>query len=158
MRVHQARRLTGVAFAAAALAITACGGEDNTEFIDASKKVTADISAIGQDIGETVSTADQQTDAALQTEFTELADRVGKSVTALGDLDAPEDDISTTVDALSSALTKGQKDLENIATAAGASDADGAKSATEALVADSPAISENNTKLKEQTAELEKDE
>ena len=158
MRVHQARRLTGVAFAAAALAITACGSEDNTEFIDASKKVTADISAIGQDIGETVSTADQQTDAALQTEFTELADRVGKSVTALGDLDAPEDDISKTVDALSSALTKGQKDLENIATAAGASDADGAKSATEARVADSPAISENNTKLKEQTAELEKDE
>lgn len=158
MRVHQARRLTGVAFAAAALAITACGGEDNTEFIDASKKVTADISAIGQDIGETVSTADQQTDAALQTEFTTLADRAGKAVTALGDLDAPEDDITKTVDALSSALTKGQKDLENIATAAGASDAEGAKSATEALVADSPAISENNTKLKEQTAELEKDE
>lgn len=158
MRVHQARRMAGVAFAAAALAITACGGEDNTEFIDASKKVTADISAIGQDIGETVSTANQQTDAALQTEFTELADRAGKAVTALGDLDAPEDDIKTTVDALSSALTKGQKDLENIATAAGASDADGAKTATESLVADSPAISENNTKLKEQTAELEKDE
>lgn len=158
MRVHQARRLTGVAFAAAALAITACGGEDNTEFIDASKKVTADISAIGQDIGETVSTANQQTDAALEKEFTTLADRAGKAVTELGDLDAPEDDITKTVDALSSALTKGQKDLENIATAAGASDADGAKAATEALVADSPAISENNTKLKEQTAELEKDE
>lgn len=158
MSVHHVRRLTGVAVAAAALALGACGGEDNTEFIDASKKVTADISAIGQDIGETVSTADQQTDAALETEFTTLADRAGKAVTALGDLDAPEDDITKTVDALSSALTKGQKDLENIATAAGASDAEGAKSATEALVADSPAISENNTKLKEQTAELEKDE
>ncbi|MGK2936790.1 MAG: hypothetical protein ACSLFR_03135 [Solirubrobacteraceae bacterium] len=158
MPVHHVRRRTGVALAAAALALSACGGEDNSEFIDASKKVTADISAIGQDIGETVSTADEETDAALETEFTTLADRAGKAVAMLGELDAPKDDITTTVDALSRALTKGQKDLENIATAAGASDADGAKAATEALVTDSPAISENNAKLKEQTAELEKDE
>ncbi|MBJ7520906.1 MAG: hypothetical protein JHC84_14510 [Solirubrobacteraceae bacterium] len=158
MRVHQARRLTGVALAAAALAITACGGEDNSDFIDASKKVTADISAIGQDIGETVTTAGEQTDAALQTSFSELADRAGESVTALDDLDAPEDDIQTTIDSLSTALKKGQTDLDNIATAAGASNADEARAATEALVADSPAISENNTKLKEQIAELEKEE
>lgn len=155
MRVHQARRLTGVALAAAALAITACGGEDNSDFIDPAMKVTADISTIGRDIGETVSGAGEQTDAALQTSFSELADRAGQSVTALGELDAPEDEINTTVDGLSSALTKGQTNLKNIATAAGASDPDGARAATEALVADIPAISENNTKLKAQIAELE---
>lgn len=158
MPAHRLRRIAGVAVAAAALALSACGGEDDQDFIDASKKTTTEISAIGQDIGTTVSGAAQETDADLQKEFTELADRAGKAVEDLGALDPPNDDIQTTVDELSSALSKGQKDLENIATAAGASDADGARTATQALVKDSPAISAGNTKLKKQTADLESEQ
>lgn len=158
MPAYRLRRLAGVAVAAAALALSACGGEDDQEFIDASKKTTTEISAIGQDIGTTVSEAADQTDAELQKQFGALADRAGKAVDDLDGLDAPNDDVQKTIDDLSSALTKGQKDLENIATAAGASDADGARNATQELVKDSPAISAGNTKLKEQTAELEKEQ
>lgn len=149
------RRITGAALAAGALALTACGGEDEQAFIDASKKASTEISAIGQDIGTTVSGAGEQTDAELQRQFTALADRTGKAASDVDALDPPNDDIQKTVDELSSALTKGQKDLESIASAAEASDADAARSATQELIKDSPAISAGNTKLEEQTAELE---
>lgn len=154
MPAHQLRRIASVALTGAALGLAACGGDDDTEFIDASNKVTADVTAIGEDIGTTVTGAGQQTDAELQRQFADLADRAGKAVTAVEDLDPPNDEITTTVDALSSALAKGQQDLENIAAAAGASDADGARTATQELVKDSPPISESNRRLKTQTAEL----
>lgn len=161
MPAHHARRAAGALLTAAALALGACGGDDGDstqEFVDASNKVTAEVSALGQDIGTTVTAAGEQTDAALQTQFSELATRAGDAVEGLDALEAPDDEVGGTVDALSTALTKGQKDLENIATAAGSSDAEGARTATQALVADSPAISEANTKLKEQTAALQSDE
>jgi hypothetical protein len=156
MSTHRIRLLAGTALAAAALLLTACGGEDDQAFIDASKKVSTEVSALGQDIGETVTGADEETDAQLQTQFTELADRAGAAVKDLDALEPPNDDVKKMVDDLSSALTKGQKDLDGIATAAGASDPVGARTATTSLVTDSPAISAANTKLKAQTAELEK--
>jgi hypothetical protein len=155
MPVHHVRRIALAALAACALVLAACGGEDDQAFIDASKKVTTEISDIGEDIGTTVSGAASQDDAELERQFTELADRAGKAVDDLDALDPPSEDTETTVNDLSSALTKGQKDLESIAAAAGDSDAAAARSATEELVKDSPAISAGNKKLKEQTEELE---
>lgn len=157
MPAHRLRRIAGVALVVAAGALSACGGDNEQEFIDASNKTTSEISAIGQDIGSTVSGAGDQTDAELRRQFTRLADRAAKAVKDLDALDPPDDDIRKTVDELSSALTKGQKDLENIASAAGASDAAAARTATQELVKDSPAISAGNRKLKEQTAKLEED-
>lgn len=155
MSAHRLRRIAGVALVVSATALAACGGEDDQAFIDASKQASTEISAIGQDIGTTVSAAGEQTDAELQRQFAALADRTGKAADDVDALDPPNDEIQKTVDDLSSALTKGQQDLENIASAAEASDADAARAATQQLVKDSPAISAGNTKLKEQTAELE---
>ena len=157
MSAHRVHRIAGAAFAAGAHALGACGGEDEQAFIDASGKATTEISALGQDIGMTVSGAGEQTDAELRRQFTALANRAGAAVEQLDTLDPPNDDLETTVDDLSAALAKGQKDLEGIASAAGASDAAAARSATQALVKDSPAISAGNEQLKEQTKKLDAD-
>lgn len=158
MSVHHIRLLAGTGLAAAALALAACGGEDNQEFIDAAKTASTEVSAIGTDLGPAVAGAAQKTNAELQTQFTTFADRVGKSVKDLKALDPPNEDVTSTVDALSTALTKAEKDLNDIAKAAGAGDAAAAEKASATLVTDSPPITESNTKLKKQVAELEKDE
>lgn len=154
---HQVRRLTAAVVAAAVLVLAACGDEDTADFVRDSNRVTSEISAIGRDIGTAVSGAGDQTDAELERQFAALAGRVGDVRTRLDDLDGPTDTIADTIVSLSDALAEGQKDLKDISEAAGAGDAAAARTATEALVADSPAISTYNRRLKTQTADLQRD-
>ena len=130
--------------AGVALAVAGCGGSDDSssdeaEFKSAAKAASAETSKIGDDLGSAIQAADKQTDAELATQFTDLASRARAVVADLNGL-KPPDEARAKVNALVSALGTGAQDLDAIATAARANDADSARSATVTLVKDSPAI------------------
>lgn len=135
-----------------ALAFAGCG-DDNGKSDDAAKAkaaaaaafktgaktATAATTKIGEDLGTAIQGADKETDAALAATFTSLATRARSVVADLNALDTPQESRAE-VTALVGALTTGAQDIDAIATAARAHDASSARSATETLVRDSPAI------------------
>ena len=134
-----------VAVAIAALA-AGCGGggddaakKDAAKFRSGAKAATTETTKIGTDLGTAVQAARNQTDAALAATFTDLASRARAVVADLNALDPP-DPSRAKVNALVSALGTGAQDLDAIAAAARAHDASSARSATETLGRDSPAI------------------
>ena len=90
--------------------------------------------------------------AQLAATFSGLTSRTRKTVAKLGSLDSPNE-ARKKVDALESALDTGAKDLAAITSAARESDAAAARSATEKLLRDSPAIQKANAALKAEVAE-----
>ncbi|MGI8730422.1 MAG: hypothetical protein ACR2LK_10615 [Solirubrobacteraceae bacterium] len=140
------------------LLVAGCGGDDSkqstAEFTKAATAATSETSKIGQDVGEAVTTARTQTDAALESSFGELTERVRDVVDDLEALDPP-DEASAKVDALAEALEGAAEHLDRIAMAAGSSDpepgrVEAARDAAEKLVGDSPEIMKANATLKEQ--------
>jgi len=138
-----------------ALAFAGCGGDSKEDdaAADAAKAkataeaafkkgataATAETTKIGEDLGTAIQGASRQTDAALAATFTSLAGRARGVVSDLNALETPQE-TRAEVTALVGALTTGAQDLDAIATAARANDASSARSATETLVRDSPAI------------------
>ena len=138
-----------------ALAFAGCGGDSkkDDEAADAAKAkaaataafkkgaeaATTETTQIGDDLGTAIQGASKQTDAALAAEFTSLASRARGVVSDLNALQTPLQSRAE-VTALAGALTTGAQDLDAIATAARAHDASSARSATQTLVQDSPAI------------------
>ena len=138
-----------------ALAFAGCGGDSEKDdaaadaakakaaaaaaFKTGAKAATTETTKIGDDLGEAIQGADKQTDAALAAEFTSLASRARGVVGDLNALETPQESRAE-VTALVGALTTGAQDLDAIATAARAHDASSARSATQTLVQDSPAI------------------
>jgi hypothetical protein len=108
-------------------------------FKTGAKAATTDTTKIGDDLGTAIQGADKETDAALAATFTSLASRARNVVADLNALETPQESRAE-VTALVGALTTGAQDLDAIATAARAHDASWARSATETLVRDSPAI------------------
>ncbi|MDP2711197.1 MAG: hypothetical protein Q8O56_08250 [Solirubrobacteraceae bacterium] len=136
----------------AALAVFAagCGGSDDDDgdddaqqsvaaFNAGAKAATTETTSIGREIGSTIRTARTQTNAQLAAKFTNLAARARAVVDKLNALDPP-DASRAKVTALVGALSTGAQDLDAIATAARAGDAAAARSATQTLARDSPAI------------------
>lgn len=138
-----------------ALAFAGCGGDDKKDdgaadaakakataaaaFKTGAKTATEETTKIGDDLGTAIQGADQETDAALAATFTSLATRARGVVADLNALETPQESRAE-VTALVGALTTGAQDLDAIATAARAHDASSARSATQTLVQDSPAI------------------
>ena len=138
-----------------ALAFAGCGGDSKKDdeaaaaakakaaaaaaFKTGAKAATAETTKIGEDLGTAIQGADKQTDAALAAEFGRLATRARGVVGDLNALETPQASRAE-VTALVGALTTGAQDLDAIATAARAHDASSARSATQTLVQDSPAI------------------
>ena len=137
-----------------ALAIAGCGSDSKDDgAADAAKataaaaaafktgatQATAETTKIGNDLGTAIQGAKKETDASLAATFTSLANRARAVVSDLNALDTPQESRAE-VTALVGALSTGAQDLDAIATAARGNDASSARSATETLVRDSPAI------------------
>jgi hypothetical protein len=131
--------------------IAGCGGDDKSDDVADFKKDAAAAAAkttlLGDDLGTAISTASSKTDAQLTATFADLTTRAKAIVADLRAL-KPNDASRQKVADLSEALDVGATDLEAIKTAAANSDADAARSATEKLVTDSPAIKDANAALK----------
>ena len=97
--------------------------------------------------GTAITTASTKTDAQLTAKFTDLTTRARAIVTQLKALE-PTDSARQKVADLAESLDVGATDLDVITKAATNSDGDAAKTATEKLVADSPAIKTANDALK----------
>jgi hypothetical protein len=104
------------------------------------------IGSIGTDVETAIKGAAQQSDAELAQQFAALADRTRAALATLQGLQAPAD-ATDELAALRTAVQTGATDLQAIATAADHGDAGAAKSATEALIAHSPAIGEAGDRL-----------
>lgn len=150
----RARRRVVPTVALVALAIAGCGGDSKDDGAAAAAKAktaaaaafktgataaTAETSKIGDDLGTAIQGAGKESDAGLAATFTSLAGRARGVVANLNALETPQD-TRAEVTALVGALTTGAQDLDAIATAARAHDASSARSATQTLVRDSPAI------------------
>lgn len=138
-----------------AIAFAGCGGDGKQDdeaaaaakakaaaaaaFKTGAKAATTETTKIGDDLGKAIQGAENETDAALAATFTSLASRARGVVADLNALETPQESRAE-VTALVGALTTGAQDLDAIATAARSNDAASARSATETLVRDSPAI------------------
>ena len=135
-----------------ALALAGCGDDGAKDddaakakaaataaFTTGAKAATAETTKIGNDLGTAIQGASKESDAALAATFTSLAGRARDVVADLNALETPQASRAE-LTALVGALTTGAQDLDAIATAARAHDASSARSATQTLVQDSPAI------------------
>ena len=119
-----------------------CGGDDGTSKEDYAKDfkpINDEFLALGREVGTTVQTARGQTDDALAQKFREQSERVGDLKSRLEDIDPP-DDYKSDHDKLLDAMGLVQADLMKISTTAAAHDAEGAKAATQKLLADSEQV------------------
>lgn len=136
------------------LTLVACGGGNDAptkaDFRKEYAPISAEIRAIGNDVGTAVTAAKGKSDIELQAQFGDLADRANAAATSLAAADVPDD---ATIKAARSELVAGVKkaaaDLDAISAAATAGDAEAAKAATIKLATDSAGVREPRRKLDE---------
>jgi cytochrome c556 len=140
------RRLLPLAALLATVALIGAGcGSSSSDEPSASdaqsaySSIRTQISGLGDSIGSAITGASRQTDVQLADSFAQLDDRAQATVERLQSLDVP-DDLKDEQQALSDALDKGTGDLADIARAARASDAAGARAAAQQLITDSQQI------------------
>lgn len=119
----------------AALALASCGGGSDAptkaEFRTQYAPISAEIRELGTEVGEAVTAAKTKTDAALQTQFGDLAERTSAAADKLEAAQAPDDTaIRDTQAALVVGVKQAASDLAAISAAASVSDASAAKAAT----------------------------
>jgi hypothetical protein len=132
------------AYSLALLAVGAllvgCGGSGDTDKFKKDYKADRQtLREIGNDIGSAISNAPNDSASALAAKFRSLASRTQTLLNSLRKL-KPPGKVKSDFNALSSALSKGRRDLSAIASAATSNDANAAGAATRALITDSPAI------------------
>ena len=135
--------------AVAALALTACGGDsggDSSYEKDAKATVLA-VRAAGDKLGTVLENASSQTDAALTSQLEAVQTQTAAALAQIKALDPPDDKATKLVDALEAAFSKANTDVVKLTDAATANDPTGARSATEQLVRDSPAVKTANNAL-----------
>lgn len=140
------RRLLPLAALLATVALIGAGcGSSSSDEPSASdaqsaySSIRTQISGLGDSIGQAMTGANRQTDVQLADSFAQLNDRAQATVERLQSLDVP-DELRDERQALSDALDQGTGDLADIARAARASDAAGARAAAQQLIADSQQI------------------
>jgi predicted nucleic acid-binding Zn-ribbon protein len=138
----------------AALGIAACGGDDGEDqaFQDDFPALSERIQALGQQVGDTIESAESASNEELAQEFDDFAQRLGNLRQELDDLEPPED-LADERDDLVSAMGEVRTSLEDIASAAEDGDAQAAREATLELVDSSEQLrdarSELNTAVRE---------
>lgn len=135
--------------AVAAVALAACGsdnGGDSSYEKDAKATVLA-VRAAGDKLGTVLQGASSQTDAALTSQLEAVQTQTAAALAKIKALDPPDDKAQKLVDALATAFSRANTDVVKLTDAVTANDPTGARSATEQLVKDSPAVKVANNAL-----------
>ena len=146
-------RHAAIALLAGAALLAGCGGGgggDKAAFKSGYASINRDLLTLGSDVGQLLSQAKGQSDAALAGRFKAFGTRL-TTIRARLDKLKPPDDLKTPATALSAAMIKLIADLGGISTAATVHDPTAARAATQALVRDSPALATARRKLAAKT-------
>ena len=111
----------------------ACGDDSSDEFKDQYNQAVRPLSTLGDDIGESLSGAEGQSNQALATQFDKLADRADQTRKNLSELEPPED-ATDQFDALLASLKRATADLRAVGESAREGDPAEAAEATQDLV------------------------
>jgi chromosome segregation ATPase len=130
------RPLTALLVAALAmLGIAACGGDDGDDqaFQDDFPALSERIASLGEEVGNTIETAENASDQELANEFDDFAQQLGELRQELQNLEPPED-LADEREDLVSAMGEVRSSLESIASAAEEGDPQAAREATLELI------------------------
>jgi hypothetical protein len=121
--------------AVAVLGVAACGGDDGDDqaFQDDFPALSERIQSLGEEVGNTIETAENASDQELADEFDEFAQQLGELRQELEDLEPPED-LADEREDLVSAMGEVRSSLESIASAAEEGDPEAAREATLELI------------------------
>ena len=121
--------------ALAVLVVPACGGDDGDDqaFQDDFPALSERIQSLGEQVGDTIETAENASDQELANEFDAFAQKLGDLREELEDLEPPED-LADERDDLESAMAQVRSSLESIASAAEEGDPEAAREATLQLI------------------------
>lgn len=113
----------------------ACGGDDGDDqaFQDDFPALSQRISALGEEVGTTIETAENASDQELANEFDDFAQQLGDLRQELEELEPPED-LADEREDLVSALGDVRSSLQSIASAAEEGDPEAAREATLELI------------------------
>jgi hypothetical protein len=129
-----------------ALLASGCGGSGEHFKRDYAAE-QPELTRLGTDIGNALQGARGRSDAQLESQFTDLAQRTGEALKKLQAIKAPRKD-AVLFDTVEGGLRKVQQDLGAVAAAARADSAGAAQSATTALIADATAVKGAGDQLK----------
>jgi TolA-binding protein len=117
------------------VALAACGGDDGDDqaFQDDFPALSERIQSMGEEVGNTIETAENATDQELADQFDAFAQQLGELRQELEDLEPPED-LADERDDLASAMGDVRSSLDDIASAAEEGDPEAAREATLELV------------------------
>jgi hypothetical protein len=118
---------------ALAFGAVACGDDSSDEFKDQYNQAVRPLSTLGDDIGESLSGAEGQSNQALATQFDKLADRADQTRKNLSELEPPED-ATDQFDELLASLEGATADLRAVGESAREGDPAEAAEATQDLV------------------------
>jgi hypothetical protein len=110
-----------------------CGDDSDDEFTEQYNKAVQPLSALGDDIGASLSGAGGQPDRELAAQFEKLADRADQTRRNLSEL-APPEDAADQYDELLASLKQSVADLRAVAAAAKEGDPAEGQQAAQALV------------------------
>ena len=132
--------------------LAACGGDDKGSGDDAAyekqaKAVVLSIRATGDKLGDVLSNAENTNDAQLTQQLEAVQDLITSDQADIDALEPPDDTAEKLVATLKTAYAAVVTDVGKLTDAATANDPTGAKTATEQLVKDSPAVKTANNAL-----------
>lgn len=138
---------------ASTLVVAGCGSkkdDKSASYKTDYKAESATIKALGNEIGEAITTAKQKSDDQIVAQFQALATRTHVAAGALAGLTPPAD-LKAENAALQTALERAAADLDEIVKAARAHSYNDAKTATEALIGDSTVVKSARDELEAAT-------
>jgi predicted nucleic acid-binding Zn-ribbon protein len=123
--------------------VSACGGDDGDDqaFQDDFPALSQRISALGEEVGTTIETAENASDQELANEFDDFAQQLGDLRQELEDLEPPEE-LADEREDLVSAMGDVRSSLQGIASAAEEGDPEAAREATLELIDRSDELSQ----------------
>jgi hypothetical protein len=127
---------------------SACGDDSNDEFKDQYNQAVRPLSTLGDDIGDSLSGAEGQSNQALGAQFEKLADRADRTRQNLSELEPPED-ARDQFDELLAALKRAVADLRAVGESAREGDPNEAAEATQELVESGQRVQEAEADFKD---------
>jgi len=135
-----------LALLALALALAACGESETDKFVDDYTPLNDRLLKIGAELGDALEAVESQSDAALEKRFSALAKQLEDVNGEISALDTPAD-LQDEAKGLNTALDAATGDVEDIAKAAGAKDAEDAAAATLQLSSNAQKVNSAQNKL-----------